>query len=319
MKYWLYLNGEVPGSYEPEDLAVIPGFGPTALVCPASDDVSERRWERAGAFPEIVTALQASAKPPAPPPEAPPVRLPDAPRATTPEDVLNDSSQKIFRHVNELMAELENRREERALTQSLQRRVAELGVEVASLRERTSYLQGRADLIGGFQDREKELTEALTRARADLHETRGGAERLDADLSKSLSELATLRRALDQAKTQAAEGEKQLLELTRRLTEKEAMLAKAFGIIRRLEETLGDLLPGATAGISKEVPAYPEPPQPAPPAAPAAEPPPYTLDTSPVRSQTTPLPPEGEITPVPPPWQEKLSTLLSSVKGRLQG
>ena len=334
MRYWVYINGEVPGSYEPEELAAIPGFGDAALVCPAASDLAERRWEPAGVFPDINEALSLRAKAPLPPPEPPrPVRSEDPVRVLTPDDVLNDSSQRIFRHVTELMKELENRREERALTQSLQRRVAELTSELSALRERATYLQGRSDLIPGFQDRERELQEALARARADLHETRAGAERLDADLSKTAAELLAARRHLEEARAESAEREKHLSQLSKRLSEKEASLAKAFGVIRRLEESLGDLLPGTVAGISRRVPApsapAPEPPPPAPepelvslveqPAEPPApEPPPtptpYSVDTAPAESRR--IPGEGEVTPVPAPWVEKLSGFLSGLKKR---
>lgn len=340
MKYWVYLNGEVPGSYEAAELAGIPGFGETALVCPSTDQLADRRWERAGAFPDIAEALRAAARPPLPPPAAPPVRLEGPARSVTPDEILNDSSQRLFRHVTELMKELENRREERALTQSLQRRVADLSNELTALRERATYLQSRADLIPGFQDREKELQEGLARARADLHETRQGAERLDADLGRALSDLQTARRAIENLKTEACERENLLKDASARLAEKEATLAKAFGVIRRLEESLYELLPGVTAGISREVPEYrpvrkeepasaPEPVEaPAPEPDPVVvalvpEPPPapdhphYSLDRAPAEEQT-PLPPEGEVTPVPPPWQEKLSGLLSSLKKKFR-
>ena len=359
MKYWVYINGEVPGSYEASELAGIPGFTETSLVCPSTDQLADRRWERAGAFPDIAEAMRAAARPPLPPPQPPAVRIDGPARSVTPDDILNDSSQRLFRHVTELMKELENRREERALTQSLQRRVADLSNELTALRERATYLQGRADLIPGFQDREKELQEGLARARADLHETRQGAERLDADLGQALSDLQSARRAIENLKAEAVERENLLKDASTRLAEKEATLAKAFGVIRRLEESLYELLPGVTAGISREVPEYrplrqtepaPElappretqtpPPPPSPSPAPEPEPqpepepepvvvslvpepppapehPPYSLDRAPAEEQT-PLPEEGEVTPVPPPWQEKLSGLLASIKKKFR-
>lgn len=355
MRYWVYINGEVPGSYEPEELAAIPGFGDAALVCPASSDLAERRWERAAVYPDITEALRLRAKAPLAPLEPPrATRAEDPVRALSPDDVLNDSSQRIFRHVTELMKELENRREERAVTQALQRKVGELTNELTALRERAAYLQSRSDLVPGFQDRERELQEALARARADLHETRAGAERLDADLAKSASDLLTTRRHLEEAKAEAAEREKHLAQLSKRMAEKEASLAKAFGVIRRLEESLGDLLPGVMAGVSRSVPRAPEPapeaapepvaeigpqpvtptsePEPAelvtlaevPPPAPAEPearvevhptPPPYSTDTVPQASRS--MPAEGEVTPVPPPWQTKLGALFASLKKRL--
>lgn len=344
MRYWVYINGEVPGSYEPEELAAIPGFGDAALVCPASSDLAERRWERAGVFPDIVQALHENVKAPLTPLKAPPAtRAEDPVRPLSPDDVLNDSSQRIFRHVTELMKELENRREERALTQSLQRRVGELTNELNALRERATYLQGRADLIPGFQDRERELQEALARARADLHETRGGAERLDADLAKTTSDLLNTRRHLEDAKTESADREKHLSQISKRLAEKEASLAKAFGVIRRLEETLGELLPGAMAGISRQVPvereAPPPPPEPAPePVHAAPEPELVSLVEAPAETPAAPEPPEveatptsysvdrppsgvssstpaeGEVTPVPPPWKVKLGGFFAGLR-----
>lgn len=329
MRYWVYINGEVPGSYEPEELAAIPGFGDAALVCPASSDLAERRWERAAVYPDITEALRLRAKAPMAPLEPPrATREEDPVRALSPDDVLNDSSQRIFRHVTELMKELENRREERAVTQALQRKVGELTGELNALRERASYLQGRSDLVPGFQDRERELQEALARLRADLHETRAGAERLDADLSKTSSDLLATRRHLEEAKAEAAEREKHLSQLSRRLAEKEASLAKAFGVIRRLEESLGDLLPGVMAGVSRRVPAAAVPPAveappaapvpapepvPQPAAPPTPEPEPAELVTLAEPAAPAPAAPEPETAhPTPPPYSTDTAPRSSS-------
>ena len=39
MKYWTYIKGEVPGSYEPAALAALPGFTMTTLVCPGEGEI----------------------------------------------------------------------------------------------------------------------------------------------------------------------------------------------------------------------------------------------------------------------------------------
>ena len=59
MKYWTYMKGEVPGSYEPDALAALPGFTMTTLVCPGEGEIAEKNWRRAGEFDDIVRALDA--------------------------------------------------------------------------------------------------------------------------------------------------------------------------------------------------------------------------------------------------------------------
>ena len=114
MKYWVYHEGEVPGVFEAAELAKLPTFTAATLVCPADAPAAERRWQRAGEHADIVEALQAYDRqpPPLPPPQARAFADPDAVKG--PDDLLDASSHKIFRHVTELMKELENRREERA-------------------------------------------------------------------------------------------------------------------------------------------------------------------------------------------------------------
>ena len=58
MKYWVYINGEVPGSYEPTELAGLPDFKETSLVCPTESGIENRNWRRAGQFPDILAALR---------------------------------------------------------------------------------------------------------------------------------------------------------------------------------------------------------------------------------------------------------------------
>jgi hypothetical protein len=92
MRYWAYLNGEVPGSFSPEQLAAVPGFTGGTLVCPSEGEIDEKSWRRAGEFEEIARALavrpgtaplSAPASPPRPSPPRPPPRPPRRPRTWT--------------------------------------------------------------------------------------------------------------------------------------------------------------------------------------------------------------------------------------------
>jgi hypothetical protein len=306
MKYWVYLNGEVPGSYDPEELAGIPGVEETTMVCPAEGGIEERNWLRAGQFPEIVDALRRAERAPISP-EAP-VPRPDVDpaRPLDPNDILNDSSSRLFRHVSDLMKELENRRAERAMTQSLQRQVVELKNEILAMRERNQYLQDRADLIPGFQEREERLEK-------DLESTRQRLQEREARLRAHEGELGKTKEALESAKKgeESLSGElkrqAQILEdMSQQLAQKEFTLAKAFGVIRRLEEVLGDLLPSSVSGISEEVPGYKSesaPPPPPPPQNPLPEEPtepPVEEPEIKVRRETSATPGDAAETAPPP-------------------
>ena len=117
MKYWVYMNGEVPGCYTPPELGSLAGFTMTTLVCPAEGEILEKNWRRSGEFPEIIKILQ----------ERDAHRAPSSPAqadaaGVVPGDVNNlidTASSRLFSHVSDLMKELENRREERAMTQSV--------------------------------------------------------------------------------------------------------------------------------------------------------------------------------------------------------
>ncbi len=54
MKYWAYINNEVQGPYEKEELLKLPQFGNSTLLCPQSP-VGEKTqdWKEAASFPEI--------------------------------------------------------------------------------------------------------------------------------------------------------------------------------------------------------------------------------------------------------------------------
>ncbi|MBI5245327.1 MAG: hypothetical protein HY922_16815 [Elusimicrobia bacterium] len=337
MKYWVYMNGEVPGSYLPEELAAIPGFAETSLVCPAEGGIENRNWRGAGEFGDLAEAISAQKRAggkTAPVPDHSPL---------SPDDILNDASSRIFLHVSDLMGELQNRREERALTQALQRQVAQEKNELLAARERIRHLEDQAALIPGFEERERKHQDLLARGQQESQELearRLGAEqalkRMQEELEGERRKAEALQAELQRQKT-VGEG------LSGQLAAKELTLARAFGIIRRLEETLRELVPGATAGISREVPRpAPEPPMQAgkprtadeisaalaesqqnaptaeapapcePPAPPVeVECPALTTD-----SAQADMPADGEVHPVPPPWHAVKDKVLTWLKGR---
>ena len=53
-KYWLFLDNQVTGPYEPEELRKLPGFGPEALICPEGRKGTDMGdWQRASLMPEL--------------------------------------------------------------------------------------------------------------------------------------------------------------------------------------------------------------------------------------------------------------------------
>src|SRR3989344_4622888 len=113
MKYWVYMNGEVPGSYTPEELSSLDGFTATSLVCPAEGEILEKNWRSSGEFSDIIKILKEKDA------KMPPLN-PDV------NHLIDTTGARLFSHVANLMKELENHREERALAISLQRQIIDL-------------------------------------------------------------------------------------------------------------------------------------------------------------------------------------------------
>jgi hypothetical protein len=265
MKYWVYLNGEIPGSFEPEELAAIPGFLETSMVCPADVKAEERDWRRAGTYPDLIEALGRRPAPPPPGPEAPLPSKEELGLPKSPDDILNDASNSIFSHVTHLMQELETRREEHALTQQLQREVIRLKSELTAMRERNNVLQDRADLIPDYEARLKELMERTDRRQVELQDKEASLidlrRKLDAQRLKLEAATRTEMGLNQDLKRQTMVSE----ELSKQLAEKELLLAKSFAVIRRLEATLQGVFPkpvGPTLGEYKEAEPATAPPPP---------------------------------------------------------
>lgn len=263
MKYWVYLNGEVPGSYTPAELAKIPGVTATSLVCPSEGNPADRNWQRAGLFPDIIGAIQDKETPAAAAPAAAGPEFASSRAPLSPGEILNDTSQRLFRHVTELMKELENRREEQALTQSLMRSNQEVKGELAAARERLRELEDKAAMLSGFEDRERKFQDLLGKARADIRlreqrirEMEDIVGEVKDELEKTESKHQDAAHKMTKAVADKSVLEKQVADLSSQLAEKELNLAKSLEILHRLEKEIGKILPEHhnPAGSSNETP-----------------------------------------------------------------
>jgi len=58
MKYWVYINNEIKGPFEKEELIKLDGFNKDTLICPQSPVEEEtKEWKEASQFPEIFELL----------------------------------------------------------------------------------------------------------------------------------------------------------------------------------------------------------------------------------------------------------------------
>lgn len=240
MKYWVYMNGEVPGSCTPAELGALPGFSMTTLVCPAEGEILEKNWRRSGEFPDIIQILhERDAKLP---PSAPAL----AQESVMTQDVnklIDTASARLFSHVADLMKELENRREERALGLSLQRQILDLKEQLQQSREKAAILETRMPLIPELEETVRKDQTQIQGLETALKAREDGMSELRIQLEKSKAELESSRRRLGEALNDLAIRNRLVDKLSRDLTEKELSLAKSLGVIRRLEEDLNRLCP----------------------------------------------------------------------------
>ncbi|MBI5622913.1 MAG: hypothetical protein HY924_03955 [Elusimicrobia bacterium] len=328
MRYWVYLQGEVPGSFDPAELAAMPDVGPGTLVCPAEGEILEKNWRSAGEFPDLAAAFQARDRAPARP-AALPSPAPDA-SETAPEQAaadvekfLDNSSSKLFRHVSELMRELEVRRDERSLATSLQRQVAELKDALQKSREKAALLEDRMAVLTTLEDavRKNEIhTRGLEEA---LKKSETAGAELHVKHETCRTELENAKRRLTEAGNDLSIRNRLVDKLSKELTERDLALAKALAVIRRFEEEMGRICPEAAdiEGRSEpRQPSLPLQPEPRPvaqapvqPSAPVAsvEPSLVTPD-APRRPYTTDDPPSTPppLTPVPATPPEAQNALV---------
>ena len=168
MRYWVYLNGEVPGSYDLKDLVALPGFAQTSLVCPAAGEISDNNWKLAGEIPELIEALRGprgkapEQAPPPPPAEA---------------DVATDAvSARLISHMARLSKDFETVPQERALLATLQRHLLEMKEELDRERRARVKLESRL--------------EGMARLEEGVHRTKGLVRKLHAALDEKESRLA---------------------------------------------------------------------------------------------------------------------------------
>ncbi|MBI5883834.1 MAG: hypothetical protein HZB91_12115 [Elusimicrobia bacterium] len=320
MKYWVYLEGEVPGSFTPEQLAAMPDVAPGTLVCPAEGEILEKNWRQAGEFPDLAAALQDRAAKPQPPAE----KSQPAPDASemTPQEAASDverfldtSSSKLFRHVSELMRELEVRRDERSLSASLQRQIAELKEALQKSREKAAILEDRMAVV-------PTLDESVRKNEIHIHGLEDSLKKSETSHAELHVKYETCRMELDNAKRRLTETSNDLNirnrlveRLNKEMTEKDLALAKALAVIRRFEEEMGRICPEtgdvqpAEAPRQPALPLLPAPrPEPVS-SAPEAAPPvrqAFTTDDPP----TAPPPLEPQVPPLQPEAQNALGRFL---------
>lgn len=265
MKYWVYMNGEVPGSYAPSELVALPGFGNTTLVCPAEGEILEKNWRRSGEFDDLIKAMaDRDAKLP------PPDRRADPAAGADVDQLLDQTGARLFSHVSSLMKELEGRREERALTQSLQRELVSLKEQLLEARGQAAALHDKLARVAELEESSRRDAQAIERLESSLkaREEAMNEQRMQAERTRM--ELETLKRRLGEALNDLAIRNRLVDKLSRELTEKELSLAKSLGMIRRLEEDLNRLDP--VSDVEGSAPRQAEAPAPAAPPALRPEP-----------------------------------------------
>ena len=312
MRYWAYMNGEVPGSYDASELASLPGFSMTTLVCPAQGEIAEKNWRRAGEFGDVAAALTTRESAAPPPPPAAAAMASAAASASTDVDALIDSaSTKLFSHVADLMKELEGRREEKGLIISLQRHIVALKEELAQTRERSNLLEMRLPRLAELEETHRKNLSALESLQTSLLTREQSLNEARVAAEKNKNDAETAKRRLQESVNDLAVRNKLVDRLSKDLSEKELSLAKSLGIIRRLEEDLNRLCPdpgllssGASAAppalTGPAIPPAPEPLVPAEasfasaPVLPQAPITPYTLDEPPTQPPYLETMPPGE-------------------------
>src|SRR5262245_240412 len=167
MRYWVYLAGEIPGQFDAQGLAALPGFSEAALVCPCEGEPSQRRWQPAGAVSEIARALEGKA----PAPMAEPVR---GSKAIGPDDILDQTNLRLFRHISQLMKGLEARRGDRSVIESLRENLERTEKALEAAKAELSSAREKQARAAEAEQRCQELESALAKARQETEKLQAG-------------------------------------------------------------------------------------------------------------------------------------------------
>jgi TolA-binding protein len=330
------MNEEVPGSYSAEELAALPGFSMTTLVCPAQGEIAEKNWRRAGEFSDIAAAITAREN--AAPPPAPASAATTAAAASASADVdamIDTASTKLFSHVADLMKELENRRDDKSLITSLQRQIAALKEELSQTRERANLLEMRLPRLAELEEANRKNVASIESLQTSLMTREQSLNEARISLERNKNEADSSKRRMQEAVNDLAVRNRLVDKLSKELSEKELSLVKSLGVIRRLEEDLNRLCPdpaliaSLTAAVAKAIP-RPQPvnaPPPSPYAPNASEPPALTGPAIPPAPERQAPVPESRAEPAaqaaytldePPPTPPYLEAMPPSERPKAQ-
>lgn len=247
MKYWVYIEGNVPGAYSPDELARISGFSMTTLVCPAEGDIQEKNWRYAGEFTDIAQMNRKKSSQPLSPLSAQNALA----GSKNPNEALDLAEAKIFLHVKDLMREVESARQSQDLLVSLQNQVEGLRRDLGQgLSEKTVLEKKIAQMEKDLARLEKDGRENVERLEATLKAREESLSEVKADLERMRSQADNAKIQLKEANEDLAIRNGLVNRLSKDLSEKEKSLEKSLEIIRRLEGELKAISVSAeTVGI----------------------------------------------------------------------
>ena len=240
MKYWVYIDGKVPGAYSPDELWRLSGFSATTLVCSAEGEIQDKNWRYAGEFSEIVQAGKNSS----PRPPAPPSADNGLFEAGNPKEALESAEAKIFLHVKELMSEIEGSRREKNLLSSLQNQVEGMRRDLKQeLEEKSSLEKKVATMEKDLSRLEKEGRENSARLSALLKDKEEALAAVKAEFEKEHSQSERLKSQAKELSEDLAIRNSLVNRLAKDLSDKEKSLAQSLNLIKRLEDQLRQLVP----------------------------------------------------------------------------
>jgi hypothetical protein len=236
VKYWVYLNGEVPGSFNADDLVALPEFSLTTLICPAEGEILEKNWQPAGEFDDIARRLsEREGRTPEPAPSASVFE----PTSNRNIDALIDStSNRLFAHVSALMKDLSSTREEKALALSLQEQLSRSKEEIKAEKAKAASLETRLLRIGELEESLRKDQAAIQSLQTQLHAREEGLTQHRLLLEKAKADSASLKNRLDETSNNLAVRNHLIEKLNHDLIDKEQSLSKALSVMHRLEEDL---------------------------------------------------------------------------------